>query len=72
MYTVSCAELRGSSDAMTFTSATNAFGIDAESEDAAWSITMPGCGKAKYILLSVWTGGNHYLNLKRITAYRKK
>ena len=72
MYTVSCAELRGSSDAMTFTSATNAFGIDAESEDAAWSITMPGCGKAKYILLSVWTGGNHYLNLKRITAFKKK
>jgi hypothetical protein len=71
MYAVSHAELRGSLDAMTFTSPANAFGVDAESEDAAWSITMPGCGKAKYILLSVWTGKNNYLNLKKITAFRK-
>lgn len=72
MYAVSHAELRGSLDAMTFTSPANAFGVDAESEDAAWSITMPGCGKAKYILLSVWTGENNYLNLKKITAFKKK
>ncbi|MGI6354299.1 MAG: hypothetical protein ACOX6W_04300 [Lentisphaeria bacterium] len=72
MFAVSHAELRSSSDAMTFTSATNAFGVDAEAKGANWSITMPGCGKAKYVLLSVWTGGNNYLNIKKIAAFKKK
>jgi len=33
---------------------------------------MPGCGKAKYVLLSVWTGGNNYLNIKKIAVFKKK
>jgi len=42
-----------------------------EPKGAAWSITMPGCGQAKYILLTVWTGGNNYLNITRIAAFKK-
>lgn len=71
MYMVSHAELRGSPDAMSFTPATAAFGVDAEPKGATWSITMPGCGQAKYILLTVWTGGNNYLNITRIAAFKK-
>jgi len=71
MYMVSHAELRGSPDAMTFTPATAAFGVNAEPKGAVWSITMPGCGQAKYILLTVWTGGNNYLNITRIAAFKK-
>lgn len=71
MYAVSHAELSGSMDGLLFTPPGAAIAPDPERSGLPWELVLPGCGKARFLLVSVWTGANNYLNLRKIKVYKK-
>ena len=71
MYKVSHAELSGSMDGFVFDTPGPAGAPDPAKTGLAWDITLPGCGKARFLQVSTWTEPNNYLNLRKIKVYQK-
>lgn len=71
MYSVSHAELSGSLDGLLFDEVSAIMPPLAGEAGPGWEIRLPGCGAARFLLVTVWTGPNNFLNLCKIKVYRQ-
>lgn len=71
MYGVSHGQLSGSLDGWVFASPGLAVAPAAQTSGVGWQLVLPGCGPARFLLVSVWTVPDKYLNLRKIRVFRK-
>lgn len=71
MYGVSHAQLSGSPDGWVFAPPGMAVVPAPQGAGPSWQLTLPGCGPSRFLLVSVWTDPNKYLNLRKIKVFRK-